>query len=168
MNVISNLMLPLDGQIIINTPISGSHEDDRIQWNASSDGIFRVHDTCKIAQSREDSGSCSRGPDPLWKMIWGLLIPPKAKILPWCAFWDILPHGANLSRKEIEGVGSCPRCGEREDNLHVLRDCDWARRVWKNLPEVPFDTPSDSFKEWVASIVNNKTYPTIELVCMCA
>lgn len=165
---IKRFLLPIDGPRILNTPIGSALEDDKLLWNASLDGIFRVRDAYRLALSKEELGASSNGPDPLWHLIWGLGIPPKAKIFVWRAFWDILPHGANLSKKGIEGVGRCPRCGEWEDNIHVLRDCDWARLVWKNIKDLPMSFSAESFKEWVAEIVNNKVHPSLELICMCA
>ena len=76
------------------------------------------------------------GPDPIGKVIWNLHIPPKAKIFLWQALSDILPHGVNLRKKGIEGVGQCVWCGVLENNLHVLRDCPWAQKVWQLAPGI--------------------------------
>ena len=52
---------------------------------------------------------------------------------------DAVPHGANFSNKGISGVGNCIRCGFKEDDLHVLKNCSWAQKVWKLLPNVPMN-----------------------------
>lgn len=132
------------------------------------DGVFQVKDAYSIAQAAHEDASCSLGLDPLWSTVWRLYIPPKARIFLWRALSDIFPHGVNLRSKGIEGVGACPRCGETENNLHVLINYPWSQKVWQSLPNFPSARLCASFKERFPEIVNQRQSINVELVCLCA
>lgn len=112
--------------------------------------------------------SNSNGCDPIWKQIWGLKVHPKAKLFLWRSTWNILPHGYNLSKKGIENVEKCVRCGLTETNEHALRDCQWAREVWLNIMNPNDIIPDIPFREWLGWIIANKPQKEVELFCICA
>lgn len=159
--------LPIDVERVFSTPLSKSDDLDSLRWVASSDGVFRVRDAYKLALSASILESSSVGSDPIWMVIWRLNIPPKAKIFLWRTLGDILPHGANLRKKGIEGVGPCVRCRGLEDNLHVFKDCPWVKEVWSLLLDIPVDAPSPSFKEWFALIWKSRLPSSLELFVSC-
>lgn len=130
--------------------------------------MFRVLDAYKIALSLSDISSSSSGPDPIWRSFWSLKIPPKARIFLWRAVCDILPHGAKLRTKGIANVGTCIRCGEVEDNFHVLRNCSWAKQFWQMIPNLPMWNHLCSFKEWLAAVMELKASVGLDIFGMCA
>lgn len=83
-----------------------------------------------MALTKFHEASCSRGPDPIWKKVWKLNVPPKVRDFAWRACCDIIPHGANLARKGVPNFRWCLRCGEMENLMHIIRDCYWAKEVW--------------------------------------
>ena len=103
-------MLPIDVDWVLNNPIGISHDGDNLRWIASSVGLFGVPYAYRIAQPSREMASCSSGSDPVWRAVWGLNIPPKAKIFLWRALCDIFPNGVNLRSKGIEGMSRCSRC----------------------------------------------------------
>lgn len=96
--------------------------------------MFKVKDAYKIARKDIEYASGSQGADPMWKKLWMMNIPPKAKMFLWRAIWDIIPHSGNLHKKGILETPKCPRCGNYESSLHVFRDCSWVRKFWSLAP----------------------------------
>lgn len=100
--------------------------------------------------------------------MWNLQIHPKAKMFLWRAARDILPHGSNLSRKGIENVGKCERCGLLETNSHVLKDCQWARDMWQNVMDVADIPHQVTFREWIGTITERRKQYEVEIFAVCA
>lgn len=137
-------------------------------WAASEDGIFRVRDAYKLALNSDQDTASSSGSDNVWRRIWKLNIPPKAKLFLWRATWDMLPHGANLRKKGIQDVDLCQRCGALETSAHVLKDCRWSREVWEHAMQ-PSDIPLySSFKEWLGEVMDHKNQKEVEFFGVCA
>lgn len=65
-------------------------------------------------------------------------------------------------------MGLCIWCGDVEDNLHVLRNCLGAQKVWQKIPDIPMESHIHSFKEWFAAVLGSKLSVSLELVGMCA
>lgn len=84
------------------------------------------------------------------------------------ACWDILPHGANSKKKAIDNVDACERCGQFEDNVHVLLDCPWARQIWDKAGFLQEFLCHNTFREWLGLIMEQKTQEEVEMFCVCA
>lgn len=164
MDLIKETLLPIDVDRICKIPLSRTGAKDERYWMGSEDDIFRVRDMYSMALHNQFETQCSTGSDPIWHKVWRLNIHPKAKIFLWRALWDILPHGSNLRKKGIEGVDKCQRCGSKEDNAHVLRDCSWARQVWAQMTNFNSFPPLISFREWFAGIISQRSTQEVELV----
>lgn len=167
-DIVNEVLFPIDAERVMNIPISSTGVPDMRVWIASTDGLFRVKDAYSLALNAQFDTSSSNGSDPMWNKLWSLKIQPKAKVFLWRAAWDILPHGHNLRKKGVENVGSCGRCGMLETNSHVLKDCLWARNLWKqvmNLSDIP---THGSFRDWLGSIMSNRSIQEVELFRVCA
>lgn len=125
-------------------------------WASSKDGVLRVKDVYSLAMKDLDGASCSSGPDPLWKQLWNLKVPPKVSEFLWRAYWDIVPHDVNLAKKGISKFVRCSRCGGDESLMHILKDCPWAHEVWAvaNI-SIPMGVVS-SFRDWFEFVWNSK------------
>lgn len=159
-----NNFLPLDIERILKVPISKLDRDDVRVWYGNDDGIFRVKDAYKLARSLKDFASCSKGADPLWKKLWRLNIPRKARMFIWRAVWDILPHNANLLKKGVLDIARCPRCGVYESAIHVFRDCCWARQFWSMAPVDIFRGKAMNIRTWVAEVHDSTHTSNLELL----
>lgn len=115
----------MDVDRILSIPVSNCDRDDSRVWYKNNEGTFKVKEAYRVAMDMDDNASGSNGIDPIWKQMWRLNIPPKAKIFLWCALWDIIPHLGYLQRKRVVEVARCPRCGAYESTLHVFIDCSW-------------------------------------------
>lgn len=131
--VISEVLLPVDKDRILQIPLSTSGAIDERVWTGSNDGVFRVRDMYAMTLREQFEVSSSNGCDLIWQQVWGLNVHPKAKLFLWRSIWNILPHGSNLHKKGINNVERCVRCGLLKSNEHALRDCQWVREVWLNI-----------------------------------
>lgn len=168
LDLIFEILLPIDIDRIKLIPLSTTGTPDERIWAAAEDGIFRVRDMYALALSAQNETSSSNGNDPIWKKIWSLHIHPKAKLFLWRALWDILPHGSNLTEKGIDIQGKCQTCGATETNIHALRDCSWVLQVWAKIFNV-LDTPVRiSFREWIAGMMDQKSQKEMEMISVSA
>lgn len=71
--------------------------------------------------------------------------------------WGIIPTCSNLVRKRVPISPQCPRCGENETNMHVLRDCWWARSFWEEVGIDLLQTDAFSFRSWCEWVYNTCT-----------
>lgn len=113
--------------------VSPSQVSDTTQdawiWDGSNNGTYSVSDGYAWLQNQNVHE------DPVdWTWIWKLRIPEKIRVFVWSCLHEALPtnakrHGCNLAPNP-----SCTRCSaDREDILHVLRDCPLSRQLWGKL-----------------------------------
>lgn len=124
-------------------------------WYGNNEGNFKVKDAYRIARAFKDHASYSNRADPMWKKLWKLNIPPKAKVFLWRAVRDIIPHNANLHKKRVLDSPKCPRCGVLESSIHVFRDCSWARKLWSLAPIAIYKQEALDIRTWFTEILDN-------------
>lgn len=151
--VLRETFLPIDVDRILSVPISLEDKEDERVWMGNKDDIFKVKDAYRIAHSSQSFASSSIGPDPVWKKLWKLNIPLKAKIFLWRAVWNIIPHNENLKKKRILDTSDCSRCGDHESSLHAFRDCSWARSLWKLAPASLRKQEALSIRDWISDVI---------------
>lgn len=100
----------------------------------------------------ENLAESSSGYDPLWKKLRSFKILPKVSNFLWRACWDIVPHNINLVRRRVIDDNRCGKCGEPENLLHVLRDCDWVKGIWSGVRKSWCVEEAASFREWLALV----------------
>ena len=132
--------LPLEADKVLSIPISCRDVEDKLCWVLSGDGVFRVKDAYSHALSLNVESSCSSGLDPIWRRLWKLKVPPKVCEFSWWPYWDIIPHGVNLSVKGVSNYILCRRRG-KEDNLkHLIVECPWSQGFW-SFVNISFPIP---------------------------
>lgn len=100
-----------------------------------------------MALKSAEGASCSLRPKPVWKRIWKLRVPLKARNFVWRINWNIIPHRVNLACKGIFDFIRCIRYECEESLFYVLTDCQWAKDVW-DAARIPFPTNNvSSFKD---------------------
>ncbi|KAL2936256.1 hypothetical protein RDABS01_006694, partial [Bienertia sinuspersici] len=164
-DVLQEVFLPIDLERIRSIPISSRLPDDVWYWNGSKDGEFRVRDAYRMA-IMEDRASSSNGADPIWNKIWKLKVPPKVRLFVWRACWDILPHNCNLAKRRVKAERGCVRCGMEEDNLHILRDCCWTKKIWEGKRASWCKLEASSFREWLAGVSSENKNGELEAMVM--
>ncbi|CAL1408676.1 unnamed protein product [Linum trigynum] len=85
-----------------------------------------------------------------------LHLPPKVRVFLWKWESNILPTGVNLSKRIREACDECPFCGLRETQEHILRDCDWAGRIWRpsSLGTLFSEGEEKSSEEWLCDLID--------------
>ncbi|XP_057778370.1 uncharacterized protein LOC130997125 [Salvia miltiorrhiza] len=67
------------------------------------------------------------------KLVWNLSIPPKARVMLWRAFMNVIPTAQNLREHHVPVDGICECCGSRWDSTeHSLVFCMGVRKSWKD------------------------------------
>lgn len=74
MELLKEILLPVDVDRVRLIPVSRSAAKDERVWAASEDGCFRVRDLYSLALQKHNESSCSTGSDPIWKYIYGAFI----------------------------------------------------------------------------------------------
>lgn len=69
-----------------------------------------------------------------WHRIWGIRGPERLNFFLWRLRHNTLPTAAFLRKRHLVHYMECPLCGQYScGDMHEVRDCSWARRVWKLL-----------------------------------
>ncbi|KAL0442406.1 UNVERIFIED_CONTAM: hypothetical protein Slati_1963300 [Sesamum latifolium] len=121
-------------EVILGIPLSRTGEPDLLVWHYSKNGRFSVRSAYHLAclmDDRPGSSSLGEREGSWWRKVWQSKIPNKIKVFVWRACLNALPTSANLSRR-IQGFqAGCPLCRtEKEDVMHVLALCPFARQAW--------------------------------------
>lgn len=114
-----------DLEIIKSIPIALQAQGDELVRHYSSHGGYSVKSAYHIAFQRKGNdlnrGGSSRNCNTIWKVIWGLKVPPKVRLFLWRACKNIIPVRDNLSRRGMGSDHSCPLCSfEKETVFHAL------------------------------------------------
>lgn len=78
-SLVRELFLEDDVNIILNIPRDSQNRTDEVIWNHESNGFFSVKSAYKLGirlqSSNEDSSSCFRHKEMLWKCLWKEKLP---------------------------------------------------------------------------------------------
>ncbi|KAL0299295.1 UNVERIFIED_CONTAM: hypothetical protein Sradi_6589300 [Sesamum radiatum] len=101
-----------------------------------------------------EEGTCSQI-GRSWEFIWRSKAPPKVVLFAWRCAWKALSTTVNLQHRGItinEGCGGC--LAEKEDVLHVLFYCSFARLVWaiSGLPRSALNCSSPYTEAWLRGV----------------
>lgn len=67
-----------------------------------------------------------------WKRIWNMKGPLRHDMFLWCARHRVLSTMDFLYNRRISSSAQCAVChGDGKGQVHEIRDCWWARKVWK-------------------------------------
>ncbi|CAN1175299.1 Putative ribonuclease H protein At1g65750 [Linum perenne] len=118
------------------TPPQADRGDDEWVWGEEVDGQFSIKSAYRIVCSL----GCSSLADP-WLSIWKWKGPNRARLFLWLAIHEKIMTNTGRKRRNLTNDDSCSLClNQPESVLHVLRDCEAAREVWKHFHQ--FDTSS--------------------------
>ena len=76
------------------------------------------------------------------KLIWKWRGPERVKTFLWLAMHDRLLTNVERVRRQITDIDMCEKCFlEKENTIHVLRDCPFATWIWMNkVKQANWDT----------------------------
>lgn len=134
-------------QIAAVKPPSDGKCEDLLYWAHSKTGKF----TSKSAYLFLNNSNCSKDAH-FWKLIWQWKGPQRVKIFLWLVMHGKIKTREELFKRHILDKMNCERCGhERENEMHALRDCFVAKRIWNCLIPVNFRHHFFSFnlRDWL-------------------
>uniref|UniRef100_A0A2N9F2E6 Enoyl reductase (ER) domain-containing protein n=1 Tax=Fagus sylvatica TaxID=28930 RepID=A0A2N9F2E6_FAGSY len=170
-DLLDRVFLPRDAEVIRAIPLSARQPRDCLIWAGTKKGIFTIKSAYDMllsqAQASEASTSFScSGENHLWSSIWSASVPPKIRTFMWRACKDILPTQTKLFDKRCIHTFTCLWCCEEaEAQDHVLWQCEFAQKVWKECPAripVHYDQ-SVTFTEFIVSCFKDLSSPAIEI-----
>lgn len=146
LDMLENHFWPIDQARILSIPIGGIGSDDKLIWHPVKDGRFSVKSCYQLLRDSRASlnsvaASSSSGETQVkWRDIWALNLPPKVRMFLWQACSNILPHAAELYRRQMITDPYCVQCGlEVESLVHVFMVCRGLNGVWS---DEPFNIPA--------------------------
>jgi hypothetical protein len=170
--LINNLFLLFEAEQILQIPITNLAGQDEFTWPKTMNGVYSVKSGYQAIQdwkreSSNPSTSHNNNPNPIWKKLWNLKIPPKYSTLIWRLLQNALPVNKNLNKRGINCYPLCPRCHETiEDQSHVFSKCIWAQQTWFASPlTIRFDQQNQSFNNWLENFITNGSTQNLEFVC---
>ncbi|KAF7822992.1 ribonuclease H [Senna tora] len=130
-SMLTALYDPNTANIIAASPLSVTGVHDKLIWNTSTDGQYKVRDGYKWLLSRNSNGGIGSLHSEVWKTIWSLKLPYRIVMFMWRVLNDNLPANATLVKHHMPLDDVCHACTQQGETLrHILLDCDFARAVW--------------------------------------
>ncbi|KAG0418282.1 hypothetical protein HPB47_004986 [Ixodes persulcatus] len=66
-----------------------------------------------------------------WSRLTSSYLPGHLRDFEWQRGWGVLPSGDRLLRWGVSRTDECPNCGNRETNVHAVKECVVARTFWR-------------------------------------
>ncbi|KAF7819529.1 reverse transcriptase [Senna tora] len=122
---------------------------DKKAWSLSASGVFDLKSAYCLAIC--NSLGIAIPSSNLFAWIWKLVCPKKIKVFVWLCFNNAIPCREILSARGFHIPNVCPICNQvNESQIHILRDCPFARRMWGNLNFKALNCHSD-YRSWIYS-----------------
>ena len=104
-----------------------ANEDDRIIWDASSNGEFNLNSAYTLA-----NGEAPQFFNGKW--IWKLKVLPRIQFFIWMCLHNSIATRERLVSRGLRMSLLCPLCNSYPETIvHLLRDCHVAANCWQNL-----------------------------------
>jgi ribonuclease HI len=120
---ITSLFPPSVANCIFDIPLVDDFEEDKLIWQDSVDGQYKVRSGYKLLVNATGSG-LHEDSQVGWNYLWKIHAPPKTKHLLWRICKNCLPTRSRLQEKCVECPMECPLCdGDIEDDWHLIVTC---------------------------------------------
>ncbi|CAN1137716.1 Putative ribonuclease H protein At1g65750 [Linum perenne] len=137
-------------------PIAGNDDDDMI-WGPDPKGTFSLKSAYEVLAA---AGSDNNANQKLWNLIWRWKGPNRVRFFLWLVAHNRILTNAERRRRHLSATDTCDRCNMgSEDVLHVLRDCNFAVKIWRGiLPHSQLQSFfSGSLHDWLFKTLNSTT-----------
>ncbi|KAA3469190.1 reverse transcriptase [Gossypium australe] len=129
----------------------------KLHWKKIGEpsGEFLVRSTYKLLQRIDPTAYALQNfYKEFYKKLWRIDLSSKIKLLIWKIYWNYLLTRVNLSLRSVTRNILCPRCGDKEENIHHLfRECPVSKSVWRELSDPIFSMfPEAEFIEWLTKV----------------
>ncbi|CAN1126862.1 Putative ribonuclease H protein At1g65750, partial [Linum perenne] len=129
--------------------------DDEVAWGLEANGGFSVKSAYMLVKELDLSNE-----DNVWKKVWTWEGPAKIKQFMWLVTHGKLMTNEERRRRHIAPDANCPECQEPCESVeHVLRKCNLAQLVWKEMLSPPAGAQANlCFLDWwMEGITNSQT-----------
>lgn len=120
---------------------------DRLRWDGSTDGRFSVRSCYMKMMSQRASNR-----DQTWRKIWTTKVPQRYRLFLWQVYHRRIMTNHVRFLFGLTSNSFCTLCNhETESCLHILRDCKYAKEIWKSLlePNMFADFFKDELQTWI-------------------
>lgn len=127
-------------------------QPDKLIWYHTSEGTYTVKSGCGIARIK--SVGLMDKPEPSFKVIWKLEVPPKGRNF----WWNTLATKENLFKRKCSQFPCCMVCdGEVESVEHILTQCLWTIPVWlgRDLHLLVNQENCSSMQIWTSKVIDS-------------
>lgn len=134
-----NSEFPFNAETILSIKPSKLGAPDKLLWIHTKDGEYSTKSGYAAAVEFRNEQEERQQPQNRinWnKGVWNLKTAPKVQLLVWKSLRGALPVGGKLLARQINIDPTCERCGELESINHLLFQCDFADKIWKEAPFV--------------------------------
>ncbi|CAN0836858.1 Putative ribonuclease H protein At1g65750 [Linum grandiflorum] len=120
-------------QVLGMTPPSTDIGQDSIIWGLEPSGRFTIRSAYLLLKELQ-----GETPEQRWKGVWNWQGPNKIRHFLWLASHNRLLTNEERGRRHLTNQVICSLCSTHTEScIHILRDCHFARLVWRLvLPQV--------------------------------
>ncbi|XP_074297556.1 uncharacterized protein LOC141628296 [Silene latifolia] len=154
-DVLTSLFSEEEVNLVLEILLSKRMPDDQMYWWPSRSGEYTVRSGYWLGMGQtvnvEKQVVLGTG-EGLWKVVWGLRVPPKLTHFIWRACTGMLAVKLNFYRRYYCSSSMCEFCEtEKEIEIHALFKCLWMRSLWiaSGFDEIMVEAPCSSFREWL-------------------
>lgn len=117
--VVGECFLPFEDQEVMFVPLSSIPLEDELVWSYEKLGEYSVksgYNFITFFNGIQGEGCSSSEVPKLWRMIWELAVPPKARVFIWRLSSGALPTVVGLHRRIDSIPPWCNRCERLEES----------------------------------------------------
>jgi hypothetical protein len=140
-NLITTLFSPATATAILQTPIINAHGHDTLIWKLTPTGEFSTKSAYKHCFNnlqlppRQRPKIVPMQVISLLNQVWrNNQMAPRIQTFAWRLLRKALPTGKRASRYSKHISEHCSRCGNLEDEMHMLFLCPFSKAAWYCYP----------------------------------
>ncbi|KAK8608811.1 hypothetical protein V6N13_024224 [Hibiscus sabdariffa] len=135
-DIIENLFDEDQASRICNIPLSIARLNDEKVLRYDGSGRYSVKSGYKLLRTDQDD-EYMQNSNPhtvtlsnFYARVWAVNLPSKIRITMWRIINNFVPTFANLQRRRLNVINSCPFCHSSGESIeHLMRDCCFTRQV---------------------------------------
>ncbi|KAK8546682.1 hypothetical protein V6N12_027456 [Hibiscus sabdariffa] len=162
-DIIENLFDEDQASRICNNPLLIARLNDEIVWRYDGSGRYSVKSGYKLLRTDQDDEYMQNSNPHMvtlsnfYARVWVVNLPSKIRITMWRIINNFVPTFANMQRRRLNVINSCPFCHSSGESIeHLMRDCCFTRQV---LDKVGFHLSSNpvevQWPYWLASFFSS-------------
>ncbi|CAN1798710.1 Putative ribonuclease H protein At1g65750 [Linum perenne] len=150
-------------EIVGMSPPTSEQGVDEWIWSREINGKFSIRTAYDIVYSTPNNQSNTD-----WNVVWKWAGPGCVQYFLWLVSHGKILTNVERKRRHLSVDELCPRCRVADESIiHVLRDCQFAGKVWDDLG---FDNNNPirsghSSNNWVKTVLNHEKALELGIAC---